>query len=327
MTSLYGNEELEELRNAISRLLTYNSEEIQQVSAAVRDGRCPAHLAPFWSLAREGPGSVNDSRLYRKLQADPLVLTYSCYAFFPGVYERIYCQGQRPRIDLDGRTRGRVALFRFESGEGIVVKPLQSQREGSVARLAGEAAVGPAQFPSIEGFLVEDLVTGVFFTGLTAESVSDEEMYQVGRRLGNIIRNLHGCRIYYNDATISDPEGRSHLIVNFGDESKTGQGPDCRLIDFGVSVLLDNFPHLEPEEVFNLVRTTPEFRLMSRMGIQGNDLVQFLAQYRQRLIKTSPEEILARDLRFFEEGLNQASRHMGNAIVQPVSAGFYEGYG
>ena len=327
MTSPYSDEELEELRRAISRLRNSTPEDIQQATAAVSDGRCPAHLAPFWCLSKEESDSVNGTRLYRKLDADPLIPTYSCYAFFPGVYERIYCQGQRPRLNIDGRSRGRVALFRFENGEGIVVKPLQSRREASVAPLAGEVAVGPTQYPSIEGFLVEELVSGVFFTDLTTDSLNEEFMYLVGHRLGKLIRSLHDCGIYYNDATISDPDGRSHLIVNFGTEPRTEPAPDCRLIDFGVSVLLDNFPHLEPEEVFNLVRTTPEFRLLSRMGIQGNELMQFLAQYRQRLDHISREEILSRDLRFLEEGLNQAAQQMGNGIVPPVRAGFSEGYG
>lgn len=327
MICLYSDEELAELRRAVSRLRNLTPGETQQVAAAVSDGRCPVHLAPFGGLANEEPGSVNAPRLYHKLAEDPLILTFSCYALFPGIYERIYCQGQRPQINLEGRTRGRVALFRFESGEGLVVKPLQSRREASIARLASEVAVGPGQLPSIEGFLVEELVPGVFFTDLTTDSLNEEFMHLVGRRLGKMIRDLHNSAIYYNDATISDPDGRSHLIVDCGAQPPTEQAPDCRLIDFGVSVLLDNFPHLEPEEVFNLVRTTPEFRLLSRMGIQGNELMEFLAQYRQRLTGTSAEEILSRDLRFFEEGLNQAARQMGNGIVPPVRAGFSDGYG
>ena len=326
MTSPYSGPELEMLRKAIARLRNLPPEEAQQVAAAVRDGRCPVHLAPFWGLANEEPGFVNGSQLYRKVAGDPLMSTYSCYGLFPGVYERIYCQGQRPRLNFDGRSRGRVALFRFENGEGLVVKPLQSRREASVAPLAGEVAVGPAQLPSIAGFLVEELVPGVFFTDLTPDSLNEEFMYLVGRRLGQMIRELHESAIYYNDATISDSDGRSHLIVHCGPQPTTQPAPDCRLIDFGVSVLLDNFPHLEPEEVFNLVRTTPEFRLLSRMGVQGNELGRFLAQYRQRLVNTSAEEILARDLRFFEEGLNQASQLLGNGIVPPVKAGFHEGY-
>ena len=223
-----------------------------------------------------------------------------------------------------------MALFRFENGDGLVVKPLQSAREDAIARLAGDRAVGPAQLPTLEGFLVEELAPGVFFTGLSFSPAAKEAAYVVGKRLGEMVRSLHDCGIYYNDATISDPKGRSHLLVDLKPGADSLAEPGCRLIDFGVSVLLDNFPNLEPQEMYNLVRTTPEFRLLSRMGvqggIQGTGLGQFLAQFRRRLVDMSREEILARDLRYFEEGLKQAVPFVGMGVIQPVRTGFYEGY-
>ena len=173
---------------------------------------------------------------------------------------------------FEGRTRGRVAILRFGDGDGIVIKPVQSAREDVIARLAGEGFIGPSQFPSLEGFLSEEWVAGRFFTVLTEEAVCEEAMYAIGERLGSMLAELHARQIYYNDATVSDPDGRSHLIIE--DKANFGGGavPNCRLIDFGVSVLLDNFLDLEPEEVYNLVRTTPEFRLLSRMGLSGPEV-------------------------------------------------------
>ena len=228
---------------------------------------------------------------------------------------------------FDGRTRGRAAILRFGDGAGIVIKPVQSGRENVIANLAGNAEVGPHQLPSLEGFLTEEWVVGRFFTQLPDEAVSEEPMYAIGERLGSMLAELHARQIYYNDATVSDPDGRSHLIVE--DKADFGRTavPNCRLIDFGVSVLLDNFPDLEPEEVYNLVRTTPEFRLLSRMGISGPEVRNFLAQYRRRLGAVSKEEILARDLRFTEEGLRQAARILGESIVAPFREGFHMGYG
>ena len=93
MTNRYSDAELDMLRRAIAGLRRYSADDIQQVASAVEDGRCPPHLAPFWSLDDEEQYAVIGPELYRKLAADPLTLTYSCYGFFPGIYERIYCQG------------------------------------------------------------------------------------------------------------------------------------------------------------------------------------------------------------------------------------------
>jgi hypothetical protein len=37
-------------------------------------------------------------------------------------------------------------------------------------------------------------------------------MYQLGRILGDMLARLHANQIFYNDATLSDPSGRSHLL-------------------------------------------------------------------------------------------------------------------
>ena len=294
----------------------YSNAELERVRAVIT-GAGP------WPESGNPAGADADAALHRKLTADPLVAAYSLYAFFPGIYPRLYHQGERPTITYDGRTRGQVAILKFNDGagnsDGIVVKPLQSRREAAIARIAGDSGIGPRQFPTLDGFLVEEWVAGPFFTDLPADAITEAGMYAIGRQLGKMLSNLHARQIYYNDATLSDPAGRSHLIVRGygGPESGTEPGPesgaepDCRLIDFGVSVLLDNFPHLEPEAVYNLVRTTPEFRLLSRMGLADAEMGQFLAQYRQRLAAVSPEEILARDLRFTEEGLRQAAQLLG----------------
>ena len=273
-----------------------------------------------------------DAQLFRKLQADPLLPAYSFYGFFPGIYQRIYGDGQRPQVSFAGRSRGRVAFFRFDDGSGVAVKPWQSRREATIAQIASEEGVGPHQFPSLAGFLTEDLIDGTFFTDLAPETLTREGQYQVGWALGRMLVQLHRRHICYNDATLSDPEGRSHLIVSAGlaateSSAESADGPGCRLIDFGVSVLLDNHPNLEPEEVYNLARTTPEFRLASRLGLDGSSLCGFLEQYRQRLAAVSREEIMARDLRFFEEGLAQAAHRLGETIIEPVRSGFAAGYG
>ena len=327
MMPQYNPEELTQLQQTIVGLRYLSGEEIGSAATAVAEGRCPPHLAPFWSLVAGEDESGFGPALFHKLSSDSLVSTYSFYAFFPGTYERIYHQGERPAVTFDGRTRGRVAILQFADGDGMVVKPLQSSREETIARLAGESQVGPRRFPSLDGFLTEEWIAGSFLTELPAEAATEAVLYGVGKRLGSMLAALHARKIYYNDATVSDPEGRSHLIIKGPAGALQEAEPECRLIDFGVSVLLDNFPNLEPEEVYNLVRTTPEFRLLSRMGLGDSEVGQFLAQYRQRLARASRDEILARDLRFMEEGLRQAARLIGPDIAPPFREGFHAGYG
>ena len=326
----------------------------------------PPHLAPFRGLAETE--NETDAGLFDKLASDRLLQTYSIYGLFPGLYQRIYRNRERPELTFDGRTRGRVAIFRFQEpseNPGLVVKPLQSRREGEIAQLAGAAQVGPTQYPSLAGFITEEFIPGVFFSDLAAKRIADAGngnadndndaiMYRIGRNLGGMLARLHRQQIYYNDATLSDPAGRSHLIVppnwaanaggnapggNVGsdrsDISQNGAGNagndnaeyGCRLIDFGVSLRLDNHPRLEPEEVYNFVRTLPEFRLFSGRGLGGPELGRFLEQYRQRLAGVSKEAILNRDLRFVDEGLRLAARRLGNSIQAPFRAGFGEAYG
>ena len=323
----YNDEELAKLQSAIAGLRYQDSDTLRAVRDAVAEGRCPAHLAPFWPLAAGGNGASGDSALFEKLSCDPLAETYSFYGFFPEIHRRVYHDGERPRITLDGRTRGPVALLHFEGGGGVVIKPLQSGREREIAGRAGDTAVGPRQLPALDGFIVEELVSGIFFTELPPDMLQDDLLYSAGKRLGEMIAALHASQIYYNDATISDPDGRSHLVIELGDGDGDSTFASARLIDFGVSALLNRHPVLEPEEVFNIARTTPEFRILSRMGMQGADLGHFLAEYGRKLAATSKEEIMARDLRFAEEGLRQAAQRMGEHVVAPFREGFDAGYG
>jgi hypothetical protein len=199
-----------------------------------------------------------------------------------------------------------------------VVRPIQNQREDEIAHIAGELGVGPRQHPSLPGFLTEELALGRFFTNLPPEQADAEAMYQLGRILGDMLARLHANQIFYNDATLSDPSGHSHLLV-----SSDGK---CRLIDFGVSLLLDRHPQMGREEVYNFARTLPMFHILSRMGIDSAELGQFLDQYQQRLAHTSKAEIMARDLRFTQEGLRLAARRMGSDIIDPFQQGFKETY-
>ena len=247
----------------------------------------------------------------------PQVLTYGVYGFFPQAHKLIYVNPEGPTLSFDGRTRGRVALIQG-SHQSLVIKPLQSQREDQVAKIAGELDVGPQQYPTVPGFLTEEFIPGQFFTQLQPEQTDSGSMYQLGRHLGRMLDHLHAHQIYYNDSALSDPDGRSHLLVS----------PDgsCRLIDFGVSLLLDRHPEIALEGVYNFVRTLPTFNLFSRMGPGSGAISQLVRQYRGQLAATSVDEIMARDLRFTEEGLRMAARFLGDHILEPFHSGFTETY-
>ena len=301
---MYTDHELEQVRKTISSRAMAGQEADTEVH--------PPHLAPFLELMVPFP------TLFQKLKEDHLLETYSVYGFFPGVHESIYHEGLRPELSFAGRARGRVAILKSGDG-GTVIKPAQSDREGEVATIAGDAGVGPKQYPSLPGYLTEELVQGAFFTELGPEDLDDDSMYRAGGGLGDILVRLHQQQVYYNDTTLSDPTGRSHLVLV--------PGGGCRLIDFGVSILLDRHPTLARQDVYNFVRTLPTYRLVRGMGMDGEEMDRFLEDYSHQLGRTSPEEIMSQDLRFAEEGLTMAARRMGRHIVEPFTRGFREAYG
>ncbi|GIT42872.1 MAG: hypothetical protein Ct9H300mP11_08080 [Chloroflexota bacterium] len=80
-----------------------------------------------------------------------------------------------------------------------------------------------------------------------------------------MLRRLHQEGIYYNDVTFSDPMGRSHILVALNGR--------CRLIDFGISLNLDQHPNLGREEVHNFVRTLPMYRVFLGMAEDQNHVI------------------------------------------------------
>ena len=205
------------------------------------------------------------------------------------------------------------------SAGAIVIKPCQSGREAEIAAIAGELGIGPAQLPTIPGFISEEFVDGVFLTDLVVEPAMPERMYAVGQGLAAALSRLHSAGICYNDATISDPEGRSHIIIR----------PDgaIRLIDFGVALLLDDHPEgLTFEDAWNAARTDPMFRLFRSAigGIGGGDddaLARFVADYGRRLAGQTPAQIQARDWRIAEEGAASIAARFGPDAAAALRGG------
>ena len=162
----------------------------------------PGWMLPFWKLADLEPD------LFHRLAADQWVGALSHYAFFPVVLEWRERGRQRPQLRLTGRTRGPVAILN-SCDDRMAIKPFQNSREDKIAAVAATVGAGPVQFPSLPGYLTERFAEGSFFTELPPDRRDAASMRVVGQELGGMLRRLHDADVYYNDATLADPEGRS----------------------------------------------------------------------------------------------------------------------
>ena len=271
----------------------------------------PDWMQPFWKLSDLEPA------LFIRVSEDPWVMALAQYAFFPPVVAWREEGRPIPSRAMTGRTRGPVAVLR-SGDEAIAIKPFQNSREDEIARVAASVGAGPAQYPSLPGYLAERFAAGVFFTDLPPERRDAGAMRSVGHALGGMLRRLHDAGVYYNDASLSDPEGRSHLILD--------DDGNCTLIDFGVSLLLDRHPEYTREEVHNFVRTLPMYRIFAGMADSRAEMDDFLREYGRQMARATREDILARDLKFVQQGLSMAARRLGPDIIPPLCDAFLEAY-
>jgi len=306
----YSDEQLAIVRGVISSLPSLDPFSISLRDEAVARGDCPQRLWPLWPLER------TDGELWRLLLEDDRIDRFSVYGFFPAAYPLVY--GGDPQITsirYDGRTRGRVAIIGRDTTT-VVIKPRQSSREAEIAAIAGELDAGPSQLPTIGGFITEEFVEGTFLTDLAPEGATVGRMHAVGEALADALARLHGAGVCYNDATISDPEGRSHIIVR--------SDGSIRLIDFGVALLLDDHPRsLTFGDAWNAARTDPMFRLFRQMtgGEDGESLRRFVTDYGRRLTGQTVEQIQSRDWRIAEEGASVITSRFGLAAADALREG------
>lgn len=291
---------------------------IAERDAAVRDGKCPERLWPLCPLAGY------DDALWKLLVEDKRVDRFSVYGLFPASYDLVYGSGSVDvDIRYDGRTRGLVAIITARlrgQAVDIVIKPCQSPGESEIAHIAGNLGLGPRQLASIDGFLTEEFIHGPFLTELSPHEASAERMHGIGYELGAALSRLHAAGICYNDATVSDPDGRCHTIpVSDG---------GIRIIDFGVALLLRDHPaNLTFHDAYNAARTDPMFRLFRQMAPDANPeaLAKFINDYGRRLAQQSVAEIQSRDWRIAEEGSSVIESRYGSLAADALRAGIAAG--
>ena len=311
LNNSYTSDDLSTIRSTISRLPFMSESDARAMNLEVSTGACPSHLAPFLRL--------NDSHpdLYRKLVIDPFVVKYGVYGFFPRAYDSIYLSDKSPNITFSGRTRGRVAILN-SSSNNMVIKPLQNSNEANVATIAGELGVGPKQFDSLQGFLSEEYISGSFITDNHSNSDIRPRIEDTGIKLGSAFSKLHENKICYNDTILSDPEKRSHLILD-----RVG---DVKLIDFGISLSLEKYPNFSLEETFNYVRTMPIYRMFESMNPTQGDVHSFLKSYQAKFKDISADTIYGRDLQFLTEGLQIISDLLTETDKTAFMHGFHSSY-
>ncbi len=193
-----------------------------------------------------------------------------------------------------------------------------------VAKIADEEEIGPKQYSTIDGFLTEQFIEGEFFSGLRESKTSSDNMYKLGRRVGEILSKLHSREVYYNDTILTDDFGRSHLIVP--------ENSPAKLFDYGVALNLDRHPNLSDEEVFNYARTFPmvnaslEGLIYSQGQLTQQQFDAVVRDFRNEVTGLTKEQIMTRDIDFIGEGITFATFRLGSHIAEPFSRGFKETY-
>lgn len=314
---MYTEEEIKEIRE-LTKPKQLSSEQTAAIKTKFGAKKIPGHIFPFIRLFATNPD------LYNRITEDERAKEYSIYGFFPETYGMVYGSEISPQIDSANGNRGLTILIMHPT-KNIAIKPIQNSLECEVAQIAHELEVGPRQYQSLEGFITEDFIKGEFFSMLGKERLSNENIYKIGLRMGDILHKLHGRQVYYNDTTLSDDNSKSHLIVPKDPLSSI-------LIDYGVALRLDNHPNLTDEQIFNYARTLPQVKLFLQLqqaqhGFIPKEFIEStVMEYKPEILQSTIEKIMQRDSDFINEGFWLASMNLGKNISEPFLSGFKETY-
>jgi tRNA A-37 threonylcarbamoyl transferase component Bud32 len=292
-------------------MVQYTSEELSSIRAAISGEK----------NIRE---DANFAALEDKLRNDEIFQNYGAFSFFPESYDLL--RGKEGNITAEpcGETRGRGIII-HSSKKDIVIKPIQialtstdaaSADEIEIAKFAGKIEFGPVQYNTLKGFLSEEYLKGEFILSSKVSS-SAEDFYNYGLQFGKGLSKMHQNEYFYNDTTIADDMGKSHVII-------TDKG--VRLIDFGVAINLKNHPHYSYEQAANFGRTLPGASMFTAMNPSPEAVMDFVSHYQNIMKQISKDEILKRDLQFLAQGLDFYEMRKNVSVSNSFKEGFWKEY-
>src|SRR3989338_8404168 len=193
---MYTKEELREVQDTLAGKRRLSNQEIELLRNEFGDKQIPNYMYPFVGIFATNPD------LYRKISEDERVQKYSLFGFFPETFDLVYGSEVSPEISFDSGNRGLVGIIKHPTKK-VIIKPTQNSREQEVAQIADELGVGPKQYTSLDGFLTEEFIEGGLFSKLRDDRTSNDNMYNIGRRMGDILSRLHSRDVYYNDTILT----------------------------------------------------------------------------------------------------------------------------
>ena len=308
---MYTKEEIREIQDIITGKRILSNQEVDTLRNEFKNRQISNYLYPFIGLFAANP------ELYRKISEDNRANKYSLFGFFPETFELVYGSEVSPEISFDGGNRGIVGVIKHPKKK-VVIKPIQNSREYEVAQIADELEVGPKQYATLDGFLTEEFVEGDLFSRLRENRTSTDCMYNIGRKIGEILIKLHSREIYYNDTILTDDFGRSHVMVQ--------ETSPAILFDYGVALRLNKYPNFSDEEICNFARTLPMVNMFLETQPSQEQIQKLVRQYSPQLQNSTKEQIMSRDIDFINEGLTLATYRLGNHVFEPFLRGFKETY-
>ncbi len=308
---MYTKEEIREIQDIITGKRILSNQEVDTLRNEFKNRQISNYLYPFIGLFAANP------ELYRKISEDNRANKYSLFGFFPETFELVYGSEVSPEISFDGGNRGIVGVIKHPKKK-VVIKPIQNSREYEVAQIADELEVGPKQYATLDGFLTEEFVEGDLFSRLRENRTSTDCMYNIGRKIGEILIKLHSREIYYNDTILTDDFGRSHVMVQ--------ETSPAILFDYGVALRLNKYPNFSDEEIYNFARTLPMVNMFLETQPSQEQIQKLVRQYSPQLQNSTKEQIMSRDIDFINEGLTLATYRLGNHVFEPFLRGFKETY-
>ena len=67
-------------------------------------------------------------------------------------------------------------------------------------------------------------------------------------------------------------------------------------------------------------------RIFAGMADSRAEMDDFLREYGRQMARATREDILARDLKFVQQGLSMSARRLGEDIIPPLRDAFLEAY-